>query len=635
MHMSSSADDRRNRLVDIDQLPARGLQRALLKGFRWPLEKLLAIEALNGVFEDFSARLTGCRSPREVFEAALDALDVRYALAVEGAMSIPAKGPLVAVANHPFGGLEGIILAHLLLSARPDVKVMGNYILKRIPGIADSIIAVDPFGSKTAWAANREALRSALQWLNDGGAMVIFPAGEVSSLQWRRQRIADPPWSRHAGGMIRRSAATVLPVYFPGRNGVNFQLAGLLHPRLRTAMLPRELVKKCGQEIPVCVGRAIPWAKLRRLPDDRSRTDFLRASTYFLQNRITTDRGRRHLSAGSRPHAVRQPVAPPLPASRAAAEVNALGYYNRLAAKGDFEVYLARADQIPCLMHEIGRQREISFRLVQEGTGAAIDLDPFDEHYLHLFLWNRSREELAGAYRLGLTDAILDSMGPSGLYSHQLFRYKPSFLRHLNHAIELGRSFIRPEYQKQFNCLSLLWRGIGEFIVRCPSYHLLFGPVSISQAYEEVSRNLLVQFLTARKFDHALAGKVRPRCPYRAVSIAGLRKSDLRSVLQDIDDVSLLISTIEEDAKGVPVLLRQYLKLNGRLLSFNVDNAFSRVVDGLFMVDLRCTDAKLMARFMGKEGARRFSGFHRLTQQRIDVNPAAGQSRYRQNGLAA
>lgn len=249
-------------------------------------------------------------------------------------------------------------------------------------------------------------------------------------------------------------------------------------------------------------------------------------------------------------------------------------------------------------------------------------MDVFDSHYLHLFLWNHRRRELAGAYRLGLTDQILQAMGPEGLYSHQLFRYKSSFLTHLGQSIELGRSFIRPEYQKQFSCLSLLWRGIGEFIARCPSYRLLFGPVSISQAYAEVSRRLLVQFLTARKFAPDLADMVRPRCPYRAGAIAGLPKSDLHAAFQDIDDVSLLISTLEEDAKGVPVLLRQYLKLNGRLISFNVDKAFSRVVDGLFLVDLRHTDPRLLTRFMGPEGAARFTGFHRLTLHRRDQTAA-------------
>ncbi len=461
---------------------------------------------------------------------------------------------------------------------------------------------------------------------------MVFPSGEVSSPRWRQGQIADPPWSPHVGGIIRRAGATALPVYFPGRNGWKFQLAGLVHPRLRTCLLPGELVRNSGRDIRVCIGRPIPWAKLRRLPDDRCRTSFLRASTYVLQNRPEAARRLNRSFTGPSPDGTRSPIAAPLAGSRSAREVADLGAPHRLAAGGEFEVYLARAEQIPHLMHEIGRQREISFRMVCEGTGAAIDLDPFDEHYLHLFLWNLRRRELAGAYRLGLTDRILKDLGPEGLYTHRLFRYKPPFPARLGHAVELGRSFIRPEYQRQFTCLSLLWRGIGEFIARCPSYHMLFGPVSISQAYTEVSRNLLVQFLTAHRFDADFADMVRPRRPYRTSAIAGLRKADLRSALQDIEDVSLLISSLEEDAKGVPVLLRHYLRLNGRLVSFNVDDAFSQVVDGLFLVDLRHTDDRLLARFMGEEGAARFTAFHRLTGCR---RGATALSPIRRPGLAA
>jgi putative hemolysin len=620
MHLEPSAGSTRHRLIDIDRLQVSGLRQHFIKRLRGPLEKALAIDACNILYADFASRLPGCGCQRDVFQAALDALGVRLPRDVAGRGQIPAEGPLVAVANHPFGGPEGVVLAALLLDVRPDVKVLGNYLLKRLAGIGESIIAVDPFGSQTARAGNRRALRAAIDWLETGGALVVFPSGEVSSPQWRQGHIADPPWSPHVGAIIRRTAATALPVYFPGRNGWRFHLAGLVHPRLRTCLLPGELVRRAGQKIQVCLGRPIPWAKLRRLPDDRCRTGFLRASTYLLQNRK---------KPGPRLGTAQAPIAVPLPNSRVAGEIAELGPTYRLAAGGEFAVYLARADQIPHLLHEIGRQREISFRCVQEGTGAAIDLDVFDRHYLHLFLWNHRRRELAGAYRLGLTDQILQAMGPEGLYSHQLFRYKPSFLAHLGQSIELGRSFIRPEYQRQFSCLSLLWRGIGEFIARCPSYRLLFGPVSISQAYAEVSRRLLVQFLTARKFAPDLADMVRPRCPYRAGAIAGLPKSDLHATFQDIDDVSLLISTLEEDAKGVPVLLRQYLKLNGRLISFNVDKAFSRVVDGLFLVDLRHTDPRLLTRFMGPEGAARFTGFHRLTLHRCDqaaacAPPAAG-----------
>jgi hypothetical protein len=286
--------------------------------------------------------------------------------------------------------------------------------------------------------------------------------------------------------------------------------------------------------------------------------------------------------------------------------VEALPRDQRLVDHKEFTVQIARAAQIPHLLREIGRLRELTFREVGEGTGRALDLDPFDKDYLHLFMWNREESEVVGAYRLGLTDRILARSGRGGLYTHTLFKFKPGFFRRIDPAVELGRSFISARYQKKYQSLSLIWRGIGEFIVRNPRYRVLFGPVSISREYTALSKDLMVRFLKKRKFNRRYADYVVARKPFHFSRLADLDGQVLESSLQDIDDVSALISEIESDNKGVPVLLRQYLKLNGKLLSFNVDPQFSQVVDGLIMVDLELTDPKLLKRFMGKEGSKTF-----------------------------
>jgi hypothetical protein len=282
----------------------------------------------------------------------------------------------------------------------------------------------------------------------------------------------------------------------------------------------------------------------------------------------------------------------------------------QLIFSGDFSVYMARASQIPNILNEIGRLREITFRDACEGTGKPVDLDRFDDYYRHLFLWNHASDELVGAYRLGLSDAIMRVYGVQGLYTNQLFRYKPALLEQLNRSVEFGRSFIRPEYQKKFNSLMLLWKGIVAFIAHNPQYNILFGPVSISKDYHTVSRNLIVRFLLVKRFDDTLARFVSPRKPFRTREFQGSTRRLLHTAVNDLDDISLLISEIERDGKGIPVLLRQYLKLNGSLISFNLDREFSDVVDGLLMVDLRKTDPRLLKRFMGKEGVKRFTAVH-------------------------
>lgn len=589
----------------------------LISFFRGPIEYALSINHLNHIYWDYLRRLEQIRdNPEYCFQALLENMNVRIRIDPRDLDRIPQKGPLVVVSNHPFGGIEGVILGKLLLQARSDLRILTNYLLKRIPGIGDFFIPVDPFEERQAVQGNLKGLKEALRWLRHGGVLATFPAGEVASLNIRQRRVIDPEWSSHVAGIVRRTEAAVLPVYFPGRNGWFFQCMGLIHPRLRTALLARELTNKTNKEITVYIGRAIPRQKLKRFEDDTDLVHFLRLNTDILKNRHNYPLKRLSTKVLPKPGGRRKsPTIPPVKPTLLAKDIQNLSRDQLLVEHNDMAVYVAGSEQIPNVLTEIGRLREITFREVEESTGEALDIDRYDAYYIHLFLWNRQSKELVGAYRLGLADQILESHGTKGLYTSSLFKYKPEFVQRLTHAIELGRSFIRIEYQKKFNSLMLLWKGIIEFVVRHPRYHILFGAVSISKDYHKVSKNLIVRFLKERKTDDSLSRLVSPRRPYRPRRLAGISAHTLKTSIQDLDDVSLLVSEIEKDGKGIPILLRQYLKLNGSLLSFNVDKSFSDVVDGLFMVDLFETDERLGIRYLGKDGLRRFQEANARTRK--------------------
>jgi putative hemolysin len=242
---------------------------------------------------------------------------------------------------------------------------------------------------------------------------------------------------------------------------------------------------------------------------------------------------------------------------------------------------------------------------VQEGTGRPRDIDDFDRHYLQLVLWNQGKREIVGAYRLGRSDQILARAGLRGLYTSTLFKFAPGFLEKLGPALELGRSFVRSEYQGHAIPLALLWRGIGAFLVRHPQYKTLFGPVSISRSYSELSRRLMLEFLTSSHGEGPLAARVKARQPPKD-RLARAERALFSGLLRNVDDLSALVSEIEDDGKGVPVLLRHYLRLNASLLGFNLDPAFGNCIDGLIMVDLRTSDPRLLMRFMGVEGYRKY-----------------------------
>lgn len=287
-----------------------------------------------------------------------------------------------------------------------------------------------------------------------------------------------------------------------------------------------------------------------------------------------------------------------------AAEVAALEPHERLIDSNGLHVYCAAAARIPCILAEIGRLRELTFRAAGEGTGKSCDIDAFDAHYLHLFLWDARARCVVGAYRVGLVDHIVAAHGKRGLYTHSLFSYPTRFLQALGPAIELGRSFVRAEYQRDFAPLFLLWRGIARFIELSPQYAVLFGAVSISASYSAASRRLMVDYLSAHCSEEHLASQVRPRSPY------GDGMPSEEAPPQSLEELARLVAQIEEDRKGVPVLLRQYLRLGGRLLGFTVDGEFANTLDGLIMVDLRQIAPAVLARYMGKAASAAFRAHH-------------------------
>jgi putative hemolysin len=287
-------------------------------------------------------------------------------------------------------------------------------------------------------------------------------------------------------------------------------------------------------------------------------------------------------------------------------EIAALPRQQVLIDAAPFIVFCATAEQVPCTLREIGRLREIAFRNVGEGTGRARDLDRFDRHYVHLCLWNQQAGELAGAYRLVQTERAIRHFGLNGLYTHTLFDYGRDLVGEIGPAIELGRSFIRVEYQRDIAPLFLLWKGIGRYVAEHPECKRLFGPVSISNSYGVASRSLMIEFLRAHYFDARLAARVRPRTPVETNDSTNTEAARVSG----IDELSALVSGLEGKRTAIPILLKQYLKLGGRLIGFNLDREFSDAVDGLIVVDLTQTDPRLLERYLGEDGARRFLEYH-------------------------
>lgn len=586
----------------LNSLPNKSLSRSMEN----MLEHLFSLKKLDKLYRS----LTPSNNPQEFLDRVFKLFNINYDIAQEELNSIPKTGPLIIVANHPFGAIEGVIMAAILKQVRPDVKIMANFLLKRINELDELFIAVNPFGGKQATQGNVKPIKEALRWLKQDGLLVVFPAGEVSHFNPVKRQVVDPQWSPTIGRLINISKSPVQTAYFHGSNSLLFHMIGMIHPLLRTALLPRELINKTDRTIAIRIGKVLPYSRLKGMEDDQELVNYLNMHAYMLRNS--------KIKQHTKPVEQHNPnfntnINNAIDNTLLKQEIDSLPEQQRLVDSSNMHVYYATARQAPNILQEIGRLRELSFRAVGEGTGKSSDLDFYDNYYLHLFIWNPSSNEIVGAYRLGQVDKIMARHGIVGLYSYSLFKYSQRLIDELNPALELGRSFIRKEYQKSFSPLMLLWKGIAQYVHQNPQYSKLFGLVSISNEYQPTSQTILVDFLKRRNNYPNLERMVKARTPFKAKAISWTNNQNRK--IESIDHISELISQIESDNKDIPILLKQYLKLGGNVLGFNVDKQFANALDGLIMLDLTETDKNTLSRYMGKSEIENFHNYH---QNKLD-----------------
>ena len=513
---------------------------------RWTIERALGLATLRRLYRSvITGAISADRS--EPFERrALRALGVELSVSPSDLDRIPAEGPILLTANHPHGALDGLLLAELVRRVRPDVRLVANLFLQRIPELRDLCFFVDPVGGPHSAGRSHAGLRAAYAWLRQGGALVVFPAGAVGHT-WKAGGLVDSNWKTTFERVAAATGARIVSAHIAGRNSSLFYAAGRVHPRLRTLLLGRELLNKRGRVVSVRVGEANDIkGEIARLAPDAC-----------------------------------------------------------LVETESFQVFCAGSRAIPSTLREIGRLRELTYRAIGEGTGRDVDLDRFDDDDLHLFLWDREKHQVVGAYRIGQADRLVAARGVDGLYTRTLFKYDNRLFARLGApALELGRSFLRAEYQKNYGALLLLWRGIGQFVVRNPQYRFLFGPVSVSARYSSTSHALLTTFLRQNHLDADLAALVQAIHPVEP-------RPAVDAVPQTIDEVNRLVARAEPDGKGVPVLIRQYLKLDARLIAFNTDPAFGDTLDALMVVDLPALDTGILKRYFGADDAAAYLAFYR------------------------
>ncbi len=601
-------------LVDTDARFDTPLKRVLYQVFVRPgLEKVLGIDRLNRTY----ARINeAADTPSAFAEALFRELGLDYEFSEREIEALRAcQGPLVLVSNHPYGGLEALFLILLMSRIRSDYRLLANDVFAGVAPVGEKLIALNPFrADEPEGRSNFGALRELLTFLEGGGVVAVFPAGEAPRFDFKTRRLREPDWNPLVARLIQRTRASVAPVYFHGRGSLLFHLAGSIHPRLRTRLQFRELTRHRRDRLRFRVGRVLSPERLAAYPSPEALTRFLQSKVYLLASTYTDTRTRikwkpfkqllRRPGKGE-PKTVIAPVAVNILLD----ELAQLGQGKRLFYQQSFEVLAFRGSEAPMLMRELGRLREVTFRAVGEGTGKAVDLDEYDEYYEHLVIWNRDRQEIVGAYRIARCDEVLAQHGPKGLYLNSLFEIEPELFERIHPALELGRSIVRQEYQRSYQPLMLLWTGIGHFLVQHPQYRYLIGPASISNAFHRVSKHFIVAYLRRNHLNAGLAPLVRPRNPFRSNL-----KNDHRLYeslgISNLNDIQQIISFVEREDLRVPILIKHYLKLGSDVLGFNVDPDFQDAIDALMLTHVPSIPPDVLRKYMTDTGFEAYMTHH-------------------------
>jgi putative hemolysin len=541
------------------------------------LLNILSLDKVNKFYDENNSK-TG----QEFITTLLDELYINIEFDISDLKNIPLSGSFITISNHPYGGMDGLILLKTICAIRPDFKIIANYLLQKLEPLKDSFISVNPFNHSSAPSKNILGMREAFYNIKSGNPVGIFPAGEVSSFQFNQGTISDRKWSVSSLKFIKMSRVPVIPIYWYGTNSFLFHFLGIIHPSLRTAKLPSELFNKKDKTIKFKIGKPISIEEQDCFEDNHQYGRYLRARTYALENSMQVNRY-------FRPQIIKEkyqePVCFPVDLDVLSEDVNFVKRNHVLFDTGDYSVICIPPNKAPNLIKEIGRLREIAFREIGEGTNKEIDLDEYDLYYEQLFIWNNKEQEIVGAYRIGKGKDILSAYGKKGFYIHSLFHLKSGIMPVLMQSLELGRSFVIKKYQKQSLPLFLLWKGILHYLHKNKSYRYIIGPVSISNDFSRLSRSLIIEFVKNNYYDEELAQYVRSRKKFRIKS-NGQTRLLLDASKKDIMKLERFISKIESNGYTIPVLLKKYIKINARIIGFNVDPKFNNALDGLMLLDL-------------------------------------------------
>ncbi|MBN2635552.1 MAG: lysophospholipid acyltransferase family protein [Prolixibacteraceae bacterium] len=544
-------------------------------------ERILVRMLRFNTLSKISGQIAGKQGVEFINEVLL-ILDYQIEADVKELSRIPKSGPVIVVSNHIIGGLEELLLIKYISHTRNDVKVLGSSLIQQISPVSEFILPKNDVVHYFDDHGISKQENHVSNHLKSNGLVCIFPALEGSTISGFNS-LTDKIWQHSVIRFIKSAGVPVVPVYFQGKSDLLQQMLVRFNPIPNQNEFYTPLPGKKNRLLKIRFGNPIPVELQEKFTDIYQFGRFLRARTYCMDSGLEV---KRFFNYRLMPLNKPKDIIDPVPIKNILAELEQIREDFTLFNLKNYTVFCAPSNKIPNTLNEIGRLREITFREVGEGTNQSIDVDEFDLYYNQMFIWDNDENKLVGAYRIGLGKEIMAQYGKRGFYLHSLFRLQNEFNPILNESLELGRSFVVHEYQRKPLPLFLLWKGILYFLLKNPEYRYLIGPVSISNNYSEISKEVIIKFILKNHLNWKLARAIKPRNQYKVKSENQNINTILETLRNDINSLDQAIGDIDALNRGIPVLLKKYINLNAKIIGFNVDPKFNNSLDGLIILDV-------------------------------------------------
>lgn len=561
-----------------EQLPKIKNNKYLHKPFSSVLKYLLHEKE----FQNFAEQYPHLQGP-DFIEQVLEYFDFSYSVLDKEKARIPSTGRVVIIANHPIGSLDGLALLKLVSDIRPDVKTIANDLLMAIKPLESMLLPVNNMKGNTP----KQNLKRINDYLNSEGAVIIFPAGEVSRL--KPNGVKDGQWHSGFYRIAKATKSPIVPIFVDGKNSIIFYSASIIYKPLATLLLIREMFKQKKKTVALHIGESIPYENYANdnLPIKTKIKLFHKHLYRIAQNKSGIFKTQSAIAFPEQRQTLK----------KALAKCQHLGSTN-----DGKDIYLYNYDESSPILREIGRLREVAFRAVGEGSGKKRDIDKYDAYYHHLILWDKEELEIIGAYRFADTQKIIKDKGKNSLYTETLFKYNDEMDTYLTEGLELGRSFVQPKYWGK-RSLDYLWFGIGAFLKINPQFRYLFGPVSISDNYPPAAKDLMVYFYNLYFGNSEKVAQSNQPYQYQQPNLDTLKASFVgNNYKTDFIQLKHLLANM---GVSVPTLYKQYSELcqpgGVQFLAFGTDPEFQDCLDGLVLVDVSKFTEKKRARYLTNE----------------------------------